>query len=235
MERLPTAADFNSRRVTNPNQSEIVRQRFYDYQLYPTAGATQFTFFAAPVGQGITSAVGGTAGGVKTLWDTNLELPSTLPSGKAFMIESIEVLFFPGSVSTANTYTLASPVIFNATASAAVQSQLADVNSFYQSGMLELNILSKNYLRETPILAFPPKANFNLDASASSNSATTALNGAVNMRACGRPYFLEPTIALQPAVNFEVLIRYPAAVATPSGFNARVGVILDGYFMRASQ
>lgn len=235
MERLPTAADFNARRVTNPQQSEIVRQRFYDYQLYPTAGATQFTFFAAPVGQGITSAVGGSAGGVKTLWDTNLELPSTLPSGKAFMIESIEVLFFPGSVSTANTYTLASPVIFNATASAAVQSQLADVNSFYQSGMLELNILSKNYLRETPVLAFPPKANFNLDASAASNSATTALNGAVNMRASGRPYFLEPTIALQPAVNFEVLIRYPAAVATPSGFNARVGVILDGYFMRASQ
>jgi hypothetical protein len=32
-----------------------------------------------------------------------------------------------------------------------------------------------------------------------------------------------------------VVIKYPAAVATPSGFNARVGVILDGYFMRASQ
>lgn len=235
MERLPTAADFNARRVTNPNQSEIVRQRFYDYQLYATAGTTQLTFFSAPVGQGLTTALGGTAGTAKTLWDTNLELPNTLPSGKAFMIESIEVLFFPGSVSTANTYTIASPALFNATASAAVQSQLADVNSFYQSGMLELNILSKNYLRETPMIAFPPKANFNLDAALASNSATTALNGAVNMRAAGRPYYLEPTIALQPAVNFEVVIRYPAAVATPSGFNARVGVILDGYFMRASQ
>lgn len=235
MERLPTAADFNARRVTNPNQSEIVRQRFYDYQLYATAGTTQLTFFSAPVGQGLTTALGGTAGTAKTLWDTNLELPNTLPSGKAFMIESIEVLFFPGSVATANTYTVASPVLFNATAAAAVSSQLADVNSFYQSGMLELNILSKNYLRETPMLAFPPKANFNLDAAMASNSATTALNGAVNMRAAGRPYYLEPTIALQPAVNFEVVIRYPAAVATPSGFNARVGVILDGYFMRASQ
>jgi hypothetical protein len=235
MERLPTAADFNARRVTNPNQSEIVRQRFYDYQLYATAGTTQLTFFSAPVGQGLTTALGGTAGTAKTLWDTNLELPNTLPSGKAFMIESIEVLFFPGSVSTANTYTIASPVLFNATAAAAVSSQLADVNSFYQSGMLELNILSKNYLRETPLLAFPPKANFNLDAAVSSNSATTALNGAVNMRAAGRPYYLEPTIALQPAVNFEVVLRFPAAVATPSGFNARVGVILDGYFMRASQ
>lgn len=235
MERLPTAADFNARRVTNPNQSEIVRQRFYDYQLYATAGTTQLTFFSAPVGQGLTTALGGTAGTAKTLWDTNLELPNTLPSGKAFMIESIEVLFFPGSVATANTYTVASPALFNATAAAAVSAQLADVNSFYQSGMLELNILSKNYLRETPMIAFPPKANFNLDAAYASNSATTALNGAVNMRAAGRPYYLEPTIALQPAVNFEVVIRYPAAVATPSGFNARVGVILDGYFMRASQ
>jgi hypothetical protein len=235
MDRLPTAADFNARRVTNPNQSEIVRQRFYDYQLYATAGNSQFTFFSQPIGQGVTTAIGATVGTAKTLWDTNLELPNTLPSGKAFMIESIEVLFFPGSVSTTNTYTLASPVLFNATASAAVQAQIADVNSFYQSGMLELNILSKNYLRETPLLAFPPKANFNLDASAASNSSVTALNGAVNMRAAGRPYYIEPTIALQPAVNFEVLLRFPAAVATPSGFNARVGIILDGYFMRASQ
>jgi len=235
MERIPTAADFNSRRVTNPNQSEVVRQRFYDYQLYATAGTTQLTFFSAPVGQGLTTALGGTAGTAKTLWDTNLELPNTLPSGKAFLIETIEVLFFPGSVSTANTYTIASPVLFNATAAAAVASQLADVNSFYQSGMLELNILSKNYLRETPLIAFPPKANFNLDAAIASNSATQAEVGMANMRAAGRPYYLEPTIALQPAVNFEVVLRFPAAVATPSGFNARVGVILDGYFMRASQ
>jgi hypothetical protein len=235
MERLPTAADFNARRVTNPGQSEIVRQRFYDYQLYPTAGVTQIAFFQQPIGQGLTTALGGTAGTGKTVFDTNLELGGTLPSGKAFMIESIEVIFFPGSVSTSNTYTLASPALFNATAAAAVSAQLADVNSFYQSGLLELNILSKNYLRETPLIAFPPKANFNLDAAYSSNSATTATVGAVNMRAAGRPYYIDPTIALQPAVNFEVLLRFPAAVATPSGFNARVGVILDGYFMRASQ
>ena len=235
MERLPTAADFNARRVTNPSQSEIVRQRFYDYQLYATAGTTQLTFFSAPVGQGVTTALGGTVGTAKTLWDTNLELPNTLPSGKAFMIESIEVVFFPGNSATANTYTPVSPVLFAATAASTVGNQTADVNSFYQSGMLELNILSKNYLRETPLIAFPPKANYNLDAAIASNSATTAEVGVVNMRAAGRPYYLEPTIALQPAVNFEVVLRFPAAVATPSGFNARVGVILDGYFMRASQ
>lgn len=235
MERLPTAADFNARRVTNPGQSEIVRQRFYDYQLYPTAGVTQLAFFQQPIGQGITTALGGTVGSGKTLWDTNLELGGTLPSGKAFMIESIEVVFFPGSVATANTYTLQAPSTSTAVAAAAQMAQLSDVNSFYQSGMLELNILSKNYLRETPLIAFPPKTAFNLDAAFASNSATTFSINAMNMRAAGRPYYIDPTIALQPAVNFEVLLRFPAAVATPSGFNARVGVILDGYFMRASQ
>lgn len=75
MDFLPTAGDFNSRRVTNPSQSEIIRNRFYDYQLYPTAGNTQLTFFSSPVGQGLTSALGGTVGSGKTLWDTNLELP----------------------------------------------------------------------------------------------------------------------------------------------------------------
>lgn len=233
MDFVPSAQDFNSRRVTNPSQSEIIRQRFYDYQLYATAGVSQLTFFSSPVGQGITTAVGATATTSKTLWDTNLELPNTLPSGKAFMIESIEVLFMPGSVATASTYTLASPVIFNATPAAAVAAQLADVNSFYQSGMLELNVLSKNYLRETPLIAFPPKANF--EYSNSFAGSGTAETGAVNGRIAGRPYYISPEIALQPAVNFEVVLRWPSAVATPSGFNARVGVILDGYFMRASQ
>jgi hypothetical protein len=235
MERLPSGADFAARRVTNPDQSEIVRQRFYDYALYPTAGATQINFFSLPIGQGLTSALGAAAGTPKTAWDTNLSIASTLPSGKAYMIESIEVVFFPGSVNTANTYTVASPALFNATAAAAVAAQLADVNSFYQSGLLELNILDKNYLSETPLFAFPPKQQFRLDGSVASNSATTAEVGFANMRIEGRPYYLEPTIALQPAVNFNVLLRWPAAVATPSGFNARVGVILDGYFMRASQ
>lgn len=236
MDFLPTAADFNSRRVTNPSQSEVVRQRFYDYQLYATAGTTQLTFFSAPVGQGLTSALGGTVGTGKTLWDTNLELPNTLPSGKAFMIESIEVLFLPGSVSTTNTYTPVTPTIFAAVAAGAIGSQFADVNSFYQSGMLELNILSKNYLRETPMIAFPPKANFEFSAAGvTSNSATTGAIQTGNLKASGRPYYISPEIALQPAVNFEVIIRYPSAVTTPSGFNGRVGVILDGYFMRASQ
>jgi hypothetical protein len=123
--------------------------------------------------------------------------------------------------------------VFNATAAATVAAAANDVNTFYQSGMLELNILSKNYLRETPLLSFPPKANYNLDAAVASNSATTAEVALLQARAAGRPYYIDPSISLQPAVNFEVVIKWPAAVTL--SFNSRVGVILDGYFMRASQ
>lgn len=235
MSNIPTSADFNRTRVTNGSQSEVIRQRLYDWQLYPAAGQSQFSFFSSPVGQGISTAAGSVVGSPKTLWDTNQEMGGTLPSGKAFQIESIEVVLYPGSVSTANTFTPAAPQSFAAVNAAAIGAQVNDINSFYLSGMLELNILSKNYLRETPLQAFPPKTRTTLDVAAATNSATTAVTSFQSGRAEGRPYYIDPQITLQPAVNFEVLIRYPAAVALPSGFNGRVGVILDGFLMRASQ
>ena len=235
MDFVPNAADFNARRVTNPAQSEVVRQRFYDYQLYPTAGASQLIFFSNAIGAGVTSAQGAPVGSTKTFWDTNLEMSNTIPSGKAYMIETVEVLFTPGSVATANTYTPAALSVFAAVAAASVLAQLNDVNTFYQSGMLEINISSKNYLRETPLLAFPPKAHLDVGGAIGSNSATTSEVGFGFAKASGRPYILSPEITLQPAVNFDVKLLWPSSVPTPSGFNARVGVILDGYFMRVSQ
>jgi hypothetical protein len=233
MNGFPTAADFNARRVTNPSQSEVIRQRLYDYQIYPQAGVTQLTFFQSPIGQGTTSAVGATVGTSKTFFDTNMELGGQLPSGKSFLIESIEVVFFPGS--TATGYIPAAEGYVGVSATLAQVADINDVNTFYQAGLVELNVLSKNYVRETPSIAFPPKANIDLSASTSVVTAGNNVQGANLLKATGRPYFVEPSIALQPAVNFEVVIRYPAAVSLGSGFNGRVGVILDGYLMRASQ
>lgn len=232
MNGFPTAADFNARRVTNPSQSEVIRQRLYDYQIYPAAGVTQLTFFQSPIGQGTTSAVGATVGTAKTFFDTNMELGGQLPSGKSFLIESVEVVFFPGA--TATGYIPVSEAFVGATAAAAQVTPISDANLFYNAGLIELNVLSKNYIRETPAIAFPPKANYDLSA-AYGNGNTAVSQGAQLLKAGGRPYFVEPSIALQPAVNFEITIKYPAAVAMASGFNGRVGVILDGYLMRASQ
>lgn len=232
---IPTLADFQSARVTNPGQSEVIRQRLYDYQIYPAAGSQQLLFFQSQLGQGITSAVGAVAGTAKSKWDTNMRLSSQLPSGQAFLIESVEVFFQPGSVSTANTFTTDTLTFFLAAASAVPTAQLDDANIFYLSGCLELDILSKNYLQETPLAAFPPKTQIVPAGAISSNSATTAEVGFGSTTMQGRPYYMEPRIELAPAVNFAVSLTWPGLVAMTSGFNARVGVILDGYLMRASQ
>lgn len=232
---MPTAADFQLGRVANAAQSEIIRQTLYDHQLYAAAGAQQLTYFQAPLGQGVTTALGATAGTSKTVADTNMVLGGNLPSGQEFLAESIEVTFYPGSVSTASTFTVDALTFFLAAASAVPTAQIDDVNAFLQSGVLEFNILSKNYLRETPLVRFPPKCYIEIVGAIASNSATTAEVGFAAAHACGRPYYLEPRIDLQPAMNFDVSLRWPGLVAMPSTFNARVGVILDGYLMRASQ
>jgi hypothetical protein len=40
---------------------------------------------------------------------------------------------------------------------------------------------------------------------------------------------------LAPTQNFNVTLNFPTAVATPSGQNARIGVVLDGLLYRLSQ
>jgi len=232
---MPTPEEFNQFRVTNPGQSEVIRQRLYDYLLYPTAGQTQLSFFQTAIGQGVTTAAGGTVGQPKTYWDTNMQLAGQLPSGTSYMVESLEILFLPGSVNTANTYTPANLSLAAAANAATVAGPINDVNTILQSGLVEFNVLQKNYLRETPLLAFPPKAMLDLSAALASTSATQSEVAAVLAKAAGRPYYVEPEIVLQPAMNFEVIVKWPAAVATPSGFNARIGAIFDGYLMRASQ
>ena len=181
---MPTPADFQAGRVTNPGQSEIVRQRLYDYQIYPGAGTTQLSFFQSPIGQGLASALGTTAGTPKTRWDTNMSLGGQLPSGMSMLVESIEMLFWPGTVNTANTFTLQTLGLFNATAAAAVTARADDANTFYAGGVLEFNILQKNYLRETPLAAFPPKAVIGADAAIATNAAATADRTTSSRKSC---------------------------------------------------
>lgn len=228
-------ADFANSRVTNPAQSEIIRNTLYDTLLYPAAGITQLLFFSSQIGQGVTTALGATAGTAKTYHDTNMTTANALPSGAAFVIESVEVLFLPGSVNTANTYTPATVGIFSVAVAAVTFAPINDINTFYQSGLLELNILQKNYLREEPLLKFPPKCVLQVDGFLAGTAAAGTVGGAGLAKATGRPYYVEPKILLQPAVNFEVKLTWPGAVATPSTFNGRVQVTLDGGFQRASQ
>jgi hypothetical protein len=232
---IPTAADFAASRVTNSGQSEIIRQRLFDWQLYPAPGAVQLQFFQNPIGQGITSALGAAVGSAKTPQDTNMRLPGQLPSGASYLMESIEVIFYPGSSAAANTFSPRTVSKFAAANAATVANDLDDVNFFYLSGMLELFILSKNYLTESPLQCFAPKTYVGADVALATTSATAGEVATTLGRSMGRPYYIEPMISIQPAVNFSVNLTWPGLVPNPSGFNGRVGVIFDGYMMRASQ
>ncbi len=235
MQHLPTMENFDRGRVTDPNQSEVQRQGFFDSLLYPAAGTQQLAFFSTAIGAGLTTAIGATAGTAKTGYDTNLQIPNQLPSGKAFQVQSCEVLYVPGSVSTSNTFTIATPGVFAATAAASVYAQAADVFTFYNSGRLQFSILDKVYVDEQPLLNFPSQSGIQFDFAMSSNSSTTAANALISGRCVGRPYIWDIPLTLEPAMNFSVNLLWPGVVATPSGFNGRVVVRLDGYFARATQ
>jgi hypothetical protein len=215
---IPTLLQLSKYKV-NRQGAEGIRQSLYDHVLY----------------QGVTSALGGVVGTTKTIADTNMDNAGMLPAGKSFLITSIEVPFYAGTVNTANTFTQAVPSVFAAVAAAAVMGQVNDVATFYMSGSLKLFIGSKTYLEEAPILRFPPKTQLTLDGSVSSNSATTSEVALASAKISGRPYMVEPPIYLENNQNFVVQLNWPGAVATPSGFNGRVGVILDGYLYRNSQ
>lgn len=233
--QIPTSQDIAQGRVTSPDQSEITRGNLYDFQLYATAGATQMQFFALPIGQGIATALGAVVGSAKSKHDTNLQVANTLPSGKAFFAESIEYYAFPGASAAANTYTPANPAQFAAANAAIPQLQVADVNTLLQSGTGELFVLDKTYVRETPMMSFPQQVGMSVDAALATTSATAGEIAVLNAHSAGRAYTLDIPFTLLPAQNFGFNVDYPGLVATPSGFNARVGIKLFGWFIRATQ
>jgi hypothetical protein len=231
----PTIGYLRRFAVNRPGQPEVIRQRFYDHLLYPTAGVTQLTFFALPQGQGITTALGAAVGGAKTLADTNMKLAGQLPALVNFVIQSIEVTFESGGSAAANTFINAPEGEFTAVAADATAAPVNDKALFYKSGWLELNIGNKNYLTEAPLGSFPPKVQTVIDAAVGTNSATTGVMEYRRANQAGRPYFIDPALSLMSNQNFAVTLNWPGVVATPSGFNGRVGVILDGFTYRASQ
>ncbi|MDW8259015.1 MAG: hypothetical protein RML32_06195 [Gammaproteobacteria bacterium] len=213
---------------------EVIRQTLYDTVIYPAAGIAQLRFFQNPIGQGL-SAQPGAATAPKSLADTNMTLAGQLPAPQGFWVQSIEVDVQPGSSSTANTFALQHPGAFAATAAATVQAGDHDVNAIYTTGALVFTIGQKPYLQEAPLLVFPPKCRFELDAAIGSNSSTTGEVLKTKLKAGGRPYLLDPGIAIMTSQNFDVTLFWPAVVATPSGFNAQIRVRLDGYLFRAVQ
>jgi hypothetical protein len=215
---VPNRTQLSQYAVNRPGW-EAIRQSLYHFQAYAAAGTPQLTFF------GVTS--GGAAG---QLSDTNMTNQGLLPTNQEFLIQSIEVYFFP----TVPAVTAANPSAFGVPATAAA---VNDCYIFGRTGNLLLTIGSKPYLQEAPLGRFPGKVHFSVDA-ALSDSTTAGAGQATRLAVpywVGRPYLLSPAdLYLISTQNFSVSLNWPEGVQAIANA-ARVGVVLDGYLYRRSQ
>lgn len=225
MSGLPTLNDLQKYSV-NTDGWEVIRTKLYDSAAYLAAGASVLSFFAQPVGQG--AAVLG--GGVKTISDTNMVLAGQLPTNQQFLVESIEVDFFP----TTPTVAAAMPAAYGAGAVAAL---VNDEYIFRRAGNLQFIIGSKPYLQEAPLAKFPPKTQqFVTGAASDASTAAAAQNTRIaRMVSEGRPYMMKPVpLVLTSNQNFSISLNWPEgaqAITNP----AKVVVSLDGFLYRRAQ
>lgn len=219
---IPDLEQLQTYSVNRKGEYEGIRQTLYDFQTYAAAGQTSLQFFQVPLGQG-----------GKTIADTNMDQAGSLPTPKYYLVESIEVYLFPG-VNIGQSQ--------NAAATTAAESEFSnDVYAVEQSGSLRYFIGSKTYLEEAPIGRFPPKTCLKTEAAYSLQMKQTAAADEVTALTydyavfAGRPYYINPATLLIPTQNFKVSLEWPAAVALPSGQDARIGVVMDGILYRQSQ
>lgn len=215
---VPSRAELSKYSVNRPGW-EVIKQSLYDYQAYAAAGQTQLTFFALPVGQG-----------GKTLSDTNMSLAGQLPANQEFLVQSIEVMFWPSVPVVA----AANPSSFGAQAVAA---GINDVAIVARTGNLTFTIGSKPYLQEAPLGRFPPKTHLQINA-ALSDASTVAGNLQSRIAyaySVGRPYLITPVdLNLVSTQNFQVTLNWPEGVQAITN-PGRIGIILDGLLYRRSQ
>ena len=181
------------------------------------------------------SASPGFAGNTKVLADTNMTQNGMLPAPQAYFMEGIEVIVDPGSSAAANTFLTQVPAAFAVAQAAAVQAGEHDVNAIYSTGALQFQIGQKPYYTEAPLYQFPPSSMLALDAAVATTSATVGEVVKAKLRVMGALCKLDPGFGIMTGQNFQVALIWPALVPTPSGFNARVGVELNGWLFRAAQ
>lgn len=206
------------RRLTAPGIKEGIREPLYDFLTYDSGTTLNLKFFQAGVG------------GTKTLSDTNLTLNAQLPAGWKFSAESIELHVLPGS--DAGSYVRQSPVL---TGTALAAPNFAnDVWALMSVGALNITIGTKPYL-DAPLILFPATTGLGVTpAAAVENTNTTVLNQITvdYARLVGKPFVLNPVLPIPANTNFAVTLSWPAAVTLPSGFDARIGVVMQGIKFR---
>lgn len=206
------------RRLVPPGVRDAIREPLYDRLDYNSGVTTSLRFFQTPIS------------GTKTKAETNMTLAGQLPAGWKYIAETLSLQVLPGS--SAASYVRQDPV---KTATALAAPNFAnDVWALLHTGWLEITIGSRPYLT-APLLSFPSMAGLIGEvAAAVENTNTTVVNQITvdYARLAGKPFQFNPAMPLEPQLNFDVTLNWPAAVTLPSGFDAAILVQFDGLKFR---
>lgn len=208
-----------------PGATEIIREPLYDSVTYAAAGQTQLQFFAIPRGQGTSPQAGS---GVKSYSDTNMDNAGLLSAGNDFLIETIELGFYPsGAINLEGL----DPTDDGATFA-------DDVYTFLKQGALQLFISNKPYLNAAPLGKFPPSTRMYMEGAISDSTtlSTTQVSTQQYASGAGAIFKLSPAPQLVTQnTNFTVTLSWPAVVALPSAATAVVVCTLGGVRYRRVQ
>lgn len=225
---VPSIANVQASYAVVLNTMAQTRWTLYDSAAYPAAGATVINFMNFQVGAGV-----GFGGSAKTLSDTNLQMPNSLPSTQKFLIEAIGIEVQPSTPSGAG---IQDPG-FHGAANASMVPPINDAWYILRSGNFTLTIANAPYIQEAPLYTLPPFAFPRIDA-ALSDSTTPAASGATQialMASYGSPYVLDPNnLLLEANMNFGVSLSWPEGVQ-PIQKPARIFIKLCGTLYRQVQ
>lgn len=230
--QAPSIANVSGQYAVTLNQYEQTRATLYDHLVYPAAGTTLLSFFAAPQGQGV-SVLGP---GAKTASDTNLTLAGQLPSTQRFLIERVCLKVQPSTPSGSGIIDpayLGVPTIFN---------PINDVWYILRSGNLTLKLADKVYVQEAPLDVFPPTSAMRIDSALAqetlSNTGNTTGNNALEIgfaQSYGMTYDLDPdNLLIDSNMSFQLNLSWPEgvqAIQKPAAIFAR----LEGTLYRMVQ
>lgn len=184
---------------------DTIAEPRYDTVALPAAGSVQLTFFALPLGQGVTAFGAGT----KTYADTNMELAGQLPNPYTFTIMGFR-LAFPWNVPAADLVLAINGAVFS------------------------LFIGAKPFLR-VPARTIPSgngafiSTNAGSTAAANVSSATSGWPHMANGFAIGRK-----PLVLTPTENFQVTLSWPGGLQV-IGAQTFITIYLDGVLRRGAQ
>ena len=207
--------------VTQLATQDVIYAPLYDSASWGTAGQTQLSFFAAPVGQGTSTAPGYT--GTKTFADTNLQSAGQLTKGNEFYMTGQEFMFYPGSLPEQDI------------TAAGINGFLNDTYAASKSGYVTLQVGSnRNYIQDGPLGIFPPNARLYVAAAVGGTDTAGTQSVLTQTYAAwtGEPYEITP-IYIEATLGFNETIQWPAAVTLAT--TARIFSRLRGYLVRNAQ